>query len=58
MADAKAKVCAAYAKVQNAVTVNVSSNSAGMIRIAQLLIAVNARQVFVIGSAYLMTTLG
>jgi hypothetical protein len=56
VADAKSKVCAAYAKVQNVVSVNVA-RTAGDDPNSQLLIAVNARQVFAIGSAYLMTTL-
>jgi hypothetical protein len=56
VADAKAKVCAAYQKVQNAVTVNVM-RTAGDDPNSQLLLAVNARQVFGAGSAYLMTTL-
>jgi hypothetical protein len=56
VADAKSKVCAAYSKVQNVVTVNVA-RTAGDDPNSQLLIAVNQRQVFVIGSAYLMTTL-
>jgi hypothetical protein len=56
VADAKAKVCAAYAKVQNVVTVNVA-RTAGDDPNSQLLLAVNARQVFAAGSAYLMTTL-
>jgi hypothetical protein len=56
VADAKSKVCAAYWKVQNVVTVNVA-RTAGDDPNSRLLIAVNQRQVFVIGSAYLMTTL-
>jgi hypothetical protein len=56
VADAKSKVCAAYWKVQNVVSVNVA-RTAGDDPNSQLLIAVNQRQVFVIGSAYLMTTL-
>jgi hypothetical protein len=56
VADAKAKVCAAYWKVQNVVNVNVA-RTAGDDPNSQLLIAVNQRQVFVIGSAYLMTIL-
>jgi hypothetical protein len=54
--DAKSKVCAAYWKVQNVVNVNVA-RTAGDDPNSQLLIAVNQRQVFVISSAYLMTTL-
>jgi hypothetical protein len=56
VADAKSNVCAAYWKVQNVVSVNVA-RTAGDDPNSQLLIAVNQRQVFVIGSAYLMTTL-
>jgi hypothetical protein len=56
VSDAKSKVCAAYWKVQNVVTVNVA-RTAGDDPNSQLLIAVNQRQVFVISSAYLMTTL-
>jgi hypothetical protein len=56
VSDAKSKVCAAYAKVQNAVSVNVA-RTAGDDPNSQLLLAVNARQVFAMGSAYLMTTL-
>jgi hypothetical protein len=42
VADAKAKVCAAYQKVQNAVSIN-TSRTAGVDPNAQLLIAVNMR---------------
>jgi hypothetical protein len=56
VADAKAKVCAAYAKVQNATNVNAARNG-GDDPNTQLLVATTQRQVFVIGSAYLMTTL-
>jgi hypothetical protein len=56
VADAKSKVCAAYWKVQNVVTVNVA-RTAGDDPNSQLLLAVNARQVFATGSAYFMTTL-
>jgi hypothetical protein len=56
VADAKSKVCAAYEKVQNAVSIN-SVRTAGDDPNSQLLIAVNMRQVFVAGSAYLLTTL-
>jgi hypothetical protein len=56
VADAKSKVCAAYAKVQNGVSIN-SVRSAGDDPNSQLLIAVNMRQVFDTGSAYLLTTL-
>jgi hypothetical protein len=56
VADAKAKVCAAYQKVQNAVSIN-SVRKLGDDPNSQLLISVNMRQVFVAGSAYLATTL-
>jgi hypothetical protein len=56
VSDAKAKVCAAYGKVQHTVSIN-SVRTAGDDPNSQLLIAVNMRQVFVAGSAYLMTTL-
>jgi hypothetical protein len=56
VADAKAKVCAAYQKVQNAVSIN-TTRTAGDDPNSQLLIAVNMRQVFVAGSAHLMTAL-
>lgn len=56
IADAKAKVCGAYWKVQNVVTVNVA-RTADDDPNSRLLIAVNQRQVFDAGSAYLMTTL-
>jgi hypothetical protein len=54
--DAKSKVCAAYQKVQRAVSIN-SIRTAGDDPNSQLLIAVNMRQVFVAGSEHLMTTL-
>lgn len=56
VADAKSKVCAAFQKVLNVSSIN-SGRSGGDDPNTQLLIAVNQRQVFVIGSAYLMTTL-
>ena len=51
VADAKVKVCAAYAKVQNVTTVN-AARTLGNDPTSELLIAVNQRQVFVVGSAY------
>jgi hypothetical protein len=54
--DAKSKVCAAYAKVLKTNSIN-SVRTAGDDPNSQLLIAVNTRQVFVISSVYLRTTL-
>jgi len=56
VADAKAKVCAAYGKVLNATTVNAARNG-GDDPHTQLLIATTQRQVFAVGSSYLLTTL-
>jgi hypothetical protein len=56
VADAKSKVCAAYEKVQNAVNVNAVRNGGDDPNV-QVMVATTQRQVFVIGSAYLMTTL-
>ena len=56
VADAKAKVCAAYAKIHHAVDVN-APRTGGDDPMAQLTVAVNMRQVYVIGSAYLLTTI-
>jgi hypothetical protein len=56
VADAKSKVCAAYEKVHRVVQMNLT-RSGGDDPNSQLLVAVNARQVFVAGSAYLLTTL-
>lgn len=56
VADAKAKVCAAYEKVRHAVEVNEPRNG-GDDPNAQLLVAVNGRQIMVVGSAFLLTTL-
>lgn len=55
-ADAKAKVCAAYEKVHRALDANLTRNG-GEDPTAQLAVAVNARQVYVAGSAYLLTIL-
>jgi hypothetical protein len=54
--DAKSKVCAAYAKIHRAVDVNAPRNG-GDDPMAQLTVAVNMRQIYVIGSAYRLTTL-
>ena len=56
VADAKAKVCAAYTKIHRAVDINVP-RTGGDDPMAQLTVAVNMRQVYVVGSAYLLTTL-
>jgi len=56
VADAKAKVCAAYEKVQNATNINAARNG-GDDPNTQLIVATTQRQVFVVGSAYLLTTL-
>jgi hypothetical protein len=55
-ADAKAKVCAAYAKVGHAADMN-ANRTGGDDPTAQLAVSVNERQVFEAGSAYLLTTL-
>jgi hypothetical protein len=55
-ADAKSKVCAAFEKVLNVSSRN-SVRNGGDDPNTQLLIATTQRQVFVISSAYLMTTL-
>ena len=56
VADAKSKVCAAYEKVQKALAAN-ATRSGGDDPNAQLTVAVNARQVYVASSAYLLSTL-
>ena len=56
VADAKAKVCAAYAKVGHVADMN-AGRTGGNDPTAQLAVAVNERQVFVAGGAYLVTTL-
>jgi hypothetical protein len=56
VADAKSKVCAAYAKIHRVVDINAPRNG-GDDPTAQLVVAVNMRQVYVVGSAYLLTTL-
>jgi hypothetical protein len=56
VADAKAKVCAAYEKVLKTSNVN-SARTAGDDPNSQLLIAINWRQVFIASSIYLSTTL-
>lgn len=56
VADAKARVCAAWERVHRAVMTN-STRTAGDDPNLQLLVGVNDRQVYVVGSAYLLTTL-
>lgn len=56
VADAKSKVCAAYEKIHHANFVN-SSRSGGDDPTAQLAVALNQRQIYEAGSAYLLTTL-
>jgi hypothetical protein len=57
VADAKAKVCAAYQKVRRANEANAARNGGDDPNV-QLLVAVNERQIYVASSAYLLTTLG
>jgi hypothetical protein len=54
--DAKSNVCSAYAKIHHAVDTNVTRTGAGD-PTSQLSLAVNMRQVYVVGSAHLLTTL-
>ena len=56
VADAKSKVCAAYAKIHHAVDTNATRTGGGD-PTGQLAVAVNMRQVYVAGSAHLLTTL-
>jgi hypothetical protein len=56
VADAKSKVCAAYAKIHRAVDIN-APRRGGHDPMAQLTVAVNMRQVYDVGSALLLTTL-
>lgn len=56
VADAKSKVCAAYQKIHLASVTN-SGRNGGDDPNAQLLVAVNMREVFIAGTAYLQTTL-
>ncbi|WP_197048144.1 hypothetical protein [Mycobacterium paragordonae] len=56
VADAKAKVCAAYAKVHSAITAS-SARDMGTDPIAKLAFALNGRQALLAGSEYLRTTL-
>jgi hypothetical protein len=54
--DAKSNVCAAYAKIHRAVDGNAPRNG-GSDPTAQLAVATNMRQIYVVGSAYLLTRL-
>lgn len=54
--DAKSNVCAAYAKIHQALDVNAPRNG-GSDPTAQLAVATNMRQIYVVGSAYLVTKL-
>jgi hypothetical protein len=55
-ADAKAKVCAAYQKVHNAIKAS-TSRDRGSDPTAQLVFAINGQQAMLAGSEYLRTTL-
>ena len=56
IADAKAKVCAAYQKVHTAVGVSMARDG-GSDSTSQLAVATSARQALLAGSDYLVTTL-
>ena len=56
VADAKAKVCAAYEKVHNAVNAS-TARDRGTDPTAQLVFAINGQQAMLAGSEYLRTTL-
>jgi hypothetical protein len=56
VSDAKSKVCAAYQKVRSALAAN-ATRTGGDDQNAQLTVAVNARQIYVASSAYLLSTL-
>jgi hypothetical protein len=56
VADAKAKVCVAYEKIHHASVTN-SGRNGGDDPTAQLAVAINERQIYEAGSAYLFTTL-
>ncbi len=56
IAEAKSKVCAAYEKVHHASVTN-SGRTGGNDPTAQLAVAINERQIYEAGSAYLFTTL-
>jgi hypothetical protein len=56
VAEAKSKICAAYEKIHRASYTN-SGRSGGTDPTAQLAVALNERQIYEAGSAYLFTTL-
>jgi hypothetical protein len=56
ISDARAKVCAAYAEIHHAVDVN-APRKGGDDPTAQLAVATNMRQIYIAGSAYLLTKL-
>ena len=56
VADAKAKVCAEYSKVHNAITAN-TSRDRGSDPTAQQIFGLNGRQALLAGSEYLRTVL-
>lgn len=56
VADAKSNVCAAYEKVHHASVAN-SGRTGGGDPTSQLAVAINERQIYEAGSAYLFTTL-
>lgn len=56
VADAKSKVCAAYAKVHSAITAS-SARDMGADPTSKLAFALNGRQALLAGSAYLRTAL-
>jgi hypothetical protein len=56
VSDAKSKVCAVYEKIHHANVAN-SGRNGGDDPTAQLAVAINQRQIYVAGSAYLFTTL-
>jgi hypothetical protein len=56
VAGAKSRVCAGYQKIHRALDANSTRNGGGD-PAGQLAVAVNARQIYVAGSAYLLTVL-
>jgi hypothetical protein len=56
VADAKSKVCGAFEKVHHVLQMN-STRSGGDDPNSQFLVAINARQIFMTGSSYLLTIL-
>lgn len=55
-ADAKAKVCAAYGRVHNAINAS-TSRDRGTDRTSQLIFAINGQQAIIAGTEYLRTVL-